>query len=581
MSMLRPISFSLFATATLLFAAPALRAQHVSLLETFTNECYKILANNEPRQTFENNVASTVSAKQSKVILMNYHYGNICDLADYHLTNGLVDRIWPGGTDQILWASVDRAEYSSGDRHSSNPTDWAKKIDADAAAAPVANLSLTDLKIDTVTLEKSRFDIVQAELDVTLNQTISDSIILRFAVLQNDFPDHDNTPDSVPVNSRVNDVVRFLTFDDSGVYAVFTPGSTSGTKKHVVARFVLPSANSTSYSVPWDYVNNRLIGFLEEDPSDNFHVVNAATLKTGMANLPQPDPFLAINSESLDGQVYNVGDDAASFAWSGLQTPLIDVYLSTDNGDTWMVIDTVGTGSTGFPSLAFWTVPNTPTTEAKIKITRHGDQMSAIESGTFTIQAGAFVKWVKPNPNNLDSALAKTTYTLQWTSSGVAAVDVRYSVHTIGTPKWIYARKNFAGTESLMTLPDTSAFLDFQIIPTNGEAASELVQLKVYRVLDVGAVKYSAIAKDFAIRDIYPNPASNSQNIVIDFTSEKPKTLTVDVLDLLGHSIYSKAVMSEPAGQITLPTAQLAAGAYFVRISDGAEAITKRIEIVK
>jgi hypothetical protein len=574
----------LFTVASLLLLVNTASAQHMVLFESFTNEAQPVITPN-PRPGFNSEVDNLAAAKRSKAIHLNHHVGNQIDWLELPNSAIIGNRLFPAspGSYNEFYASIDRVNMpSTGGRYSADPSEWSQVIDDEAALPDVADLTLSDIKLDTITIWPDY--ILQTDVQVTLNQSISDSLMIRYALLQNNVPDRQNC-NNCAANVHLNDVVRYLTISDTGNACVFTPGSAQGTVKHVICRQRITGATQAS-EAPWIYSDLRLVGFLEENPRGDYHIVNAAVLKDGMTGLAQPQKFLAIQNNTLDDLTFDAGDSSASFLWSGVSISSIDVFISTDNGATWNPGPQKLHG-TSFPTtVTYWGVPFATTTQGKIKIVDHDDpSVFAIEQGTFSINVPSGVVWLHPDPNklqNYDTVKGGTTYHLDWAKNGVSTVNVEYAYHVQGNPVWKLVSFKNAGTSFDWKVPDTSYIVDLRITPAETSVASAMTHMTITKsqVIGGGGVENVDIARDFAIRQVYPNPSAG-QNVTVQYTSTKQKQMTLEVLDLLGHVAFSDRMLSMPSSDIQIPTASFAPGTYFVRLSDGEQAVTKRIEILK
>ena len=84
----------------------------------------------------------------------------------------------------------------------------------------------------------------------------------------------------------------------------------------------------------------------------------------------------------------------------------------------------------------------------------------------------------------------------------------------------------------------------------------------------------------FSISAFYPNPAKNGANLDISLPETRPTTVTF--IDVTGR-VVSRSSFSGRAGRqrMEFDTSHLPAGTYFVRIEAGAEAVTRRITVIR
>src|SRR5437899_1822082 len=102
-------SFILLLTLTF---GPQARAQHTVIFESFDNACDPCPATGF-RAPFDDAVKSTVSGGGSKIIWLNHHVVNICDVAAQSCPNSgsVGHRLseWTGtGSEPVFYSAVDR-----------------------------------------------------------------------------------------------------------------------------------------------------------------------------------------------------------------------------------------------------------------------------------------------------------------------------------------------------------------------------------------------------------------------------------------------------------------------------------------
>jgi hypothetical protein len=73
---------------------------------------------------------------------------------------------------------------------------------------------------------------------------------------------------------------------------------------------------------------------------------------------------------------------------------------------------------------------------------------------------------------------------------------------------------------------------------------------------------------------MYPNPASDRVSVFVQ--SNKGNNFRVDVINMLGQVVLSETSVAA-TGNVLLNTANLTAGQYLVRVSNGAEQTTLKL----
>ncbi len=111
--------------------------------------------------------------------------------------------------------------------------------------------------------------------------------------------------------------------------------------------------------------------------------------------------------------------------------------------------------------------------------------------------------------------------------------------------------------------------------------------LEVYTGMEVdakggftSAPAVSSSGKDLNV-NIYPNPVKD--NLLVDISVLKNKNVELSIYDILGNIVHNESALSLTAGantrSININKIGLGEGLYLVRVSDGKNMITKRIQV--
>ncbi|MDP4199467.1 MAG: T9SS type A sorting domain-containing protein [Bacteroidota bacterium] len=561
----RFLSASFAVLAISIFALGAHAQQHLVLFESFTNTCDPCPDGLRP--PFDDAVNSVLSSKRNKIIHFSEHIGNICDPCAQSAVgaNPTDARLTGNPNGNIIDASaVDRKDFGGG-RVSGTGTDWGSQIDQEAALPAVASIAL-----DHVTLDKTSsgtYFIAHAFVKVTLNQSIPDNLKLYFAVLQDGvvLPSSDACS---PEPTTQNDVVRYVT--SSSPIPVLTGGGAAGASVIVNGSFNIHSPSSDAL---YDFSKMRLIAFVEESSnSSDYHVVNAANLRTDLDTLAPPPPTLVLDSSGLDDSTFFAGEQVG-ISYSGtFLVHGVRIFYSPDAGTNWeMIADSIT------DNYFLWTVPDTVTTQGKIKVVSVDNaNLVSIQDGTFSIRFKPYIRFTHPATTK-DTATQGVPYTISWTKYQVSTVSLQYQVAALVNPKWIWLVQNSTDTSFTWT-PDTFAVVLVQAIPSGNEASAILDTLVVKRSFGRGVA--SSETSGFAIKDVYPNPVTGKE-VFVRYSVPKPCDLTFEIIDLLGHQVYLDRVSVVEPGQYPLKTSGLLPGTYVIRISDGEHAASKRVEVTR
>ncbi|HZK75335.1 MAG TPA: T9SS type A sorting domain-containing protein [Candidatus Kapabacteria bacterium] len=557
--------FLLLSTA---LTVPAAKAQHPVLFETFTNSCDPSgSAADAIRNAFDASVNSVVANEASKIIHLDHHIQNQCDGLQNTYSTLTAEHVLPPGNQEF--GAVDRTVFSStSTRGSTSESEWTSVIEAQAQLPPAATMQLV-----TATLDKnsSQLYVLHVKVNVTLTQSIPDSLIIRYAIVQDGCQDNlDGSTSKV----TLNDVVREITYVNTSPYVVVAGHGDAGTQKIMSWDPSLTGPTSINAKVPWDYTKIRLVAFLESTSGGNFQVVNAAVLRQDLDTLQAPAPTLSFDESHISGDTLRPGSTAQIFFNSTNLPNGVTAYYSLDNGATWRFF--LDNQTTGFS----WTVPDSLTTKGKIKLVAVGyPSLISIEAGNFIIAPADSVAFVRPMPNEILGA--DTNYMIEWAKFGVDSVKLQYAF-TDGHGGFLTGIPIFANptTDTFFKwkIPDTNSIVQLQLIPVRNEAPAATITVTIEKLIP-NAVASSSAAAGLAISDIFPNPAASGEEMVLRFAEGQPKPVSVEVLDLLGRAIAVSYHVDNQA--IHLDTHSLAPGAYIVRVTDGVNVVSESMEIMR
>ena len=568
---------SFFRLASFVFILSVFLTQHAfaqqrqALFETFSGSSSPCNLSNQT--AFESAVKTTVSQEGSKVIHLNYFLGNL-QLTPYNLDEygGLVDARLSGSSSQPIYtAGVDREVFNStGSRidptaDGGSSSDWSDAIEADAGTTPEASATLNYATLDKTS--SSSYNI-HVDLTVTANQSFSDSLIVRFAITQDNVAFTESCVNSkAPVVA--NDVVWIVTTQDTGTLVAFPAGASSGATKHVTWNHSIDVSDTTYQKA----TNMKLVCFLEDDGGGTYFVANAAILKKDIDTLQPPPPTLAIFNSFVDSKTYNPGNVATIYYTSTNLVGGAIAYYSLDNGTTWRYIS----NSTSSP--VNWTVPDSATTQGKFKlVAANYPSLISIQDSNFTIANAASVTILKPQPAQVIQGGSSDT--IVWTKNGVTSAKLQYY---LADASGGFTVPNVLGdvtdTFFVWSVPDTSRVVEIQLVPDNSAPAYSVVDTIEGKTIIQNSVASSSQPTGLSITNIFPNPASNGQEIVVQYAEVVAKPITVQLLDLLGRVMPESSTTDNQA--VHLNTNALTAGAYVVRLSDGTNTVSKRVEIIR
>ena len=209
---------------------------------------------------------------------------------------------------------------------------------------------------------------------------------------------------------------------------------------------------------------------------DNHVYSSTAPVSVGQTNFA--DMVVTVSAASGPFAV-SVPNTAVSYAGGSTQTitwavasttaaPVscanVKISLSTDGGQTFPTVLVASTPNDGTEAL---TIPNTPTTTARIKVEAVGNIFFDISNANFTITAGSSCG----SPAGLAaSGITTTTATVSWTAvSGAVSYDVDYKLTSSGT--WTNAATATTSTSVNLSGLAASTVYDWRV-RTNCASAS-------------------------------------------------------------------------------------------------------------
>ena len=554
-------------------------AQRLALFETFTgasNPCVPQQENAFEDAAFIGS-SSTASEDASKIVHLNYYLGigGAAGLDD----DGFAVDLRLSGEAAIYTSAVDRQVFSqTGERvdptNVGDYSDWGAQINADAGSSAEATVTLNYATLDKTDSGGLNGTMkLHADMTVTANTTIGDSLIIRYAITQDGVS---VTECGAKTATTFNDMAWHVTTSNGSNYVVCTPstGLSAGDTVHVTWDYSIDVSNTLYQKIQ----KMKFIAFLEDQGSPgsgNYFVANAAILKKDLDTLQAPTPTLTLTDSTVDGKTFGPGATPEIQYTSTNLPDGTNAYYSLDNGAKWhLIADSLGGGSFN------WTVPDSLTTQGKFKLVAANDtNIVSIQDGNFSIAVPPSVTFIAPPPNTSDIKFkGDSIYTIYWTKVGVDSALLKYSLDNGAT---FTALQNNADTFYVWHVPDTARGVVIQLVPDNKAVPTAAVIDTIVTTITIpqGVVANSITPSGLTITNIFPNPASNGEDIEVQYAEAQPKPIIMQLLDLLGRVMPENYTTDNLA--IHLNTGSLAAGAYVVRLSDGTNVVSKRIEIIR
>ncbi len=148
---------------------------------------------------------------------------------------------------------------------------------------------------------------------------------------------------------------------------------------------------------------------LQDDESSN--PVDPGTITLTVTNPTSGDTLYT-------SSVYNI-------KWTSNTTQNLIVEYTLDNGENWTLIATDVENSESY----IWSpIPNTQTTQGRIKITTADSTLSSISEGFFSIVRGTTKTVTVIEPNGSEHWQGNSVQAIKWSSSGIDSVIIEYTL---------------------------------------------------------------------------------------------------------------------------------------------------------
>lgn len=150
------------------------------------------------------------------------------------------------------------------------------------------------------------------------------------------------------------------------------------------------------------------------------------------------------------GENWQVGTNQ-NITWSSINVTKIKIEYSTNNGNNWLiVIDSVSASTGSF----YWTVPNTPTNYALIKISDiTNPNVSDVSNYVFSIIIPTSIRLISPNGGEVWNVAS--TQKIKWVSNGLNNIRIKYSTNNGGKWTTITNNTNASPGEYQWIIPNT------------------------------------------------------------------------------------------------------------------------------
>ncbi|MGE5197131.1 MAG: hypothetical protein ACM3IL_01335 [Deltaproteobacteria bacterium] len=349
-----------------------------------------------------------------------------------------------------------------------------------------------------------------------------------------------------PVLSSAFKIVGSFSFvaPSSGTTWVVTNGEIANPQKDIIwgTQGVVPSVNlyySKTGSAPWTLINTSAPiadGGLGGSYPWTVPDAVANTVKIRIEDSADNETFLESAAFTIEGDLqltspvggekWSVGGAPKAITWKRNSSSIQDVYIEYFDGTVWQYIpdpaDPTGQDKTIPNSGSFgWTVPDSLTNAAKIRITAVGyPSVTETSPGTFRIMAGFTVV----HPNGGEALKVATNTTISWTCTSTHVQNVRIDYSTDGGTTYDHSIS--------LSTPNTGS-LPWLVPPTVSKTAK-------VRVMDAADNPINPDACDFSDFDFF---------IRADFNIGEPNGRPI------GHPEYPQNLVVGRANNVTWTSA--------------------------
>jgi hypothetical protein len=317
------------------------------------------------------------------------------------------------------------------------------------------------------------------------------------------------------------------------------------------------------------------------------------------------------------GAVYNI-------SWADSDNTVIAAHkleYSTDGGANWTVIRD---WTSGDPHLIAWTVPNTISTQCRVKIwVRDADNntSSDISDGNFTIRDNTAPAVRVISPNGREVWRVSSIHNILWSDgddAGISAFKIEY--YSGNGTNWIII-KDWTGDDphtfswTLPNAPAKNCRVRVSVRDSNGNIGTD-VSDRTFRIISGASptdINYpiegnnimadsdnhnnkipddapkshpdgfavTQVPSDFSLAQSYPNPFNASATI--EYGLPMSANVTIDIYDISGRRIANLVDECQAAGyhKIIWNAGMLPSGLYFYNIMAGNFTDTKKMMLLK
>jgi hypothetical protein len=352
-----------------------------------------------------------------------------------------------------------------------------------------------------------------------------------------------------------------------GAYNILSPMSDINTGKRRVV-----GLGNTNHDTSWSIKNlhNGVYYWRVQAIDNNFAGSEFAATKSFVIQSPRT----IVITYPKGGESFEAGSNPIITYSSLGNSGYVNLDYSIDGGITW---DTIATNQPDDGDYGGWIVPNSPSTNCKIRISDVDGDPSVISDSLFTITGVIPVELVSFTAN-----ANKNKVILQWkttTETNNKGFEIQRELNS----EW--EKINYVNGHGTTTVPKEYSYEDnFEFKSYKGVIFYRLKQID----LD-GSFHYSEelkldvdfTPKEYVLYQSYPNPFNPFANI--KFALPHAEKVSISIYNSLGEKVLLLVDKEYEAGvyKVELNATDLASGIYFYSIKAGNFSQTKKMVLLR
>ncbi|MHB1687442.1 MAG: T9SS type A sorting domain-containing protein [Ignavibacteriaceae bacterium] len=368
----------------------------------------------------------------------------------------------------------------------------------------------------------------------------------------------------------------------SSMFLSDNPDSAKGVLRIAMAGFNPIYGSGILFKIKIHYKTNGTSALSFTDPatmSDSNSYFNsgkpAAKFVDGSVTISAVVPSLNLNSPN-GGETW-VGGTTENITWSSSNTNLVKLEYSLDKGVSWILI---ADSLSATPSFYSWTVPDTASTQALIRISDlNSPGIADTSNGVFTVLKKT--KITVTSPNGGENWGAKSTHDITWTSINISNVKLEYSLDNGTNWSNIISSTPASPGKYTWTVPDTSSSsTKIRITNVSMPAVSDISD-SVFTISPVTGIIDENTSYTYQLSQNYPNPFNPSTNI--SFSIPKESKVVLKVYNMLGQKVATLVNQTMAGGnyRYEFNADNLSSGIYIYRLQAGDFMFTKKMTLLK